>query len=247
MNKEEIERYIFKYNDLTDKEREELLDNIKEYFSNLDPYKVLDCCFKYSNSKYFKGKNDDILEILKETINKKLDNLSLIKVIDLYIDLFNRTLIVSDTLMASKNILAVMSYNLQDDEYIKKEIDKKHLSKEEYVNNLKGNLDKNILVIEGYNKNYNYLDKIQDDILIYIESKLVKIENQDKYYLIQNINKRFNDASLKLLKLKDNLENIKNLDRNELINTLEYNELKNHIIIYESFRDTLLKEKDDNA
>ena len=30
MNKEEIERYIFKDNDLTDKEREELLDNIKE-------------------------------------------------------------------------------------------------------------------------------------------------------------------------------------------------------------------------
>ena len=132
-----------------------------------------------------------------------------------------------------------MTSNVENKKY-------KHLSKEEYVSKLKGDLDKNILVIEGYNKTYNYLDTLQDDILIYIESKLDKIENQDKYYLIQNINKRFSDSSLKLLKLKDNLDNIKNIDRNELLSTLEYSELKNKIIIYESFRDTLLKEKDGN-
>ena len=246
MNNERIEEYIFRYDELTDKEREEILDSLKESLSNLDSYKILDCYFKYSNRKYLKGKSDSILNLLKEEINKKIDNLSLIKVIDLYIDLFNRTILVSDTLMASKNILAVLSYNLQDDEYIKREMDKNNVSKEEYVSKLKGDLDKNILVIEGYNKTYNYLDTLQDDILIYIESKLDKIENQDKYYLIQNINKRFSDSSLKLLKLKDNLDNIKNIDRNELLSTLEYSELKNKIIIYESFRDTLLKEKDGN-
>ena len=124
---------------------------------------------------------------------------------------------------------------------------KKNISKEEYINSLKKDLDKSLLVIDEYNKTYNYLDNLQDDILIYIESSLTKIENQDKYYLIQNINKRFSDFSLKLLKLKNNLEDVKNLDKNELLNTIEYNNLKNRLIIYESFRNSLLKEnKDDN-
>ena len=149
--------------------------------------------------------------------------------------------------MTSKNILSVVSYNISDDEYINKELDKKKETKEEYVNNLKKNLDKNISVMDSYKKTYNYLDKLQDDILIYIESKLASIKDQEKYYLIQNINKRFSDSSLKLLKLKDNLENVRNIDRNELINTLEYNELKNRIIIYESFRNSLLEEKKDDS
>ncbi len=252
MKTKEIESYIFDYEDLLDDEREELIKGIEDNLEDVDVYKILDCFFKYSDKKYLKGKVEDILNLLKKIINKKIETLSLIKVIDLYIKLFNKTLIVSDTLMASKNILAVMSYNISDNEYIKKEITKKKLSREEYVATLKKDLDKNLAVIESYKKTYNYLDKLQDDILVFIESKLAIVKDQEKYYLIQNINKRFSDASVKLLKLKDNLGNIKNLDRNELFNTLEYNELKNHLIIYESFRNSLLNdknsdnEKDDN-
>ena len=140
-----------------------------------------------------------------------------------------------------------MSYNLQDEEFIKREMDKKHVSKEEYVSNLKRDLDKNIGIIDSYNKSYDYFDKLQDDILVYIEGELENIEGQDKYYLIQNLNKRFTDSSFKLLKLQDNLDNIRNIDKNELINTIEYNNIKNSIIIYESFRNSLLDEKKDDS
>ena len=247
MKNEIVEKYIFNYDNLDEEERKNIYNEIKDSLDNLDLYKVLDFCLKYSDRKYIKGKNSNILNLGKEVINNRLNSLSLIKVIDLYIELFNKTIIVSDSLMASKNILDVMSYNLQDEEFIKREMDKKHVSKEEYVSNLKRDLDKNIGIIDSYNKSYDYLDKLQDDILVYIEEKLENIEGQDKYYLIQNLNKRFTDSSFKLLKLQDNLDNIRNIDKNELINTIEYNNIKNSIIIYESFRNSLLDEKKDDS
>ena len=247
MKNEIVEKYIFNYDNLDEDERKNIYNEIKDSLDNLDLYKVLDFCLKYSDRKYLKGKNSNILDLGKEVINNRLNSLSLIKVIDLYIELFNKTIMVSDSLMASKNILDVMSYNLQDEEFIKREMDKKHVSKEEYVSNLKRDLDKNIGIIDSYQKNYDYLDKLQDDILVYIEGELENIEGQDKYYLIQNLNKRFTDNSLKLLKLQDNLDNIRNIDKNELVNTIEYNNIKNSIIIYESFRNSLLDEKKDDS
>ncbi len=247
MENEMVENYIFNYDNLDEEERQDIYDAIKDSLESLDLYKVLDFCLKYSDRKYIKGKNSNILDLGKEVLNQGLNSLSLIKVIDLYIELFNKTIMVSDSLMASKNILDVMSYNLQDEEFIKREMDKKHVSKEEYVSTLKRDLDKNIGIIDSYNKSYDYLDKLQDDILVYIEEKLENIEGQDKYYLIQNLNKRFTDNSLKLLKLQDNLDNIRNIDKNELINTIEYNNIKNSIIIYESFRNSLLEEKKDDS
>ena len=186
MKSKDIENYIFDYNSLNDNEKEDLIENIEDYLENLDVYKTLDCYIKYSDIKYLKGKSDDILNLIKELINKKIENLSLIKVIDLYIKLFNKTLIVSDSFMASKNILDVMSFNISDDEYIKKEIEKRNISRDEYIDTLKKDLDKYLGVIESYNKTYNYLDKLQDDILVFIESKLITLNEQEKYYLIQN-------------------------------------------------------------
>ena len=228
MNNNIIDSYVNEFDMLNEEEKKDRLKEIDIYLDKLDLNKLMDIIFKYV---FINIDLNELLELFKNKSISKLDELSLIKVIDLYIELFNKTLIVSDTLMASKNILAVLSYNLQDDEYIKREIDKNKVSKEEYVSKLKEDLDKNILIIEGYNKTYNYLDKLQDNILIYIEDKLSKIGDQDKYYLIQNINKRFSDVSLKLLKLKDGLE---------------YNSIKNGLVIYESYRKSLLEKNDNN-
>ena len=244
----QIESFISKINSLSDEQRKDKLVEIGNSLDNLDLYKLMDIVYKYTDALFLKDNNlNDLLELFKDKVISKLSDLSLIKVIDLYIELFNKTIMVSDSLMASKNILDVMSYNLQDEEFIKREMDKKHVSKEEYVSNLKRDLDKNIGIIDSYNKSYDYLDKLQDDILVYIEEKLENIEGQDKYYLIQNLNKRFTDNSLKLLKLQDNLDNIRNIDKNELVNTIEYNNIKNSIIIYESFRNSLLEEKKDDS
>ena len=234
----QIESYILNINNLSDDQKNSQLKEIGNSLDNLDLYKLMDIVYKYTDANFLKDNNlNDLLELFKDKVISKLSDLSLIKVIDLYIELFNNTLIASDTMMASKNILAVMSYNISSDTYIEKELEKKNISKEEYLANLKKDLDKNVEIIDNYTRTYEFLDSLQDKFLIYIEVAFDKIESQEKDYLIQNINKRFSDASMKLLKLKDNLDRVKGL---------EYSNLKNSVVIYENFRNSLLDNKKDS-
>ena len=234
----QIESYILNINNLSEEQRKDKLIEIENSLDNLDLYKLMDIVYKYTDANFLKDNNlNNLLELFKDKVISKLSDLSLIKVIDLYIELFNNTLIASDTMMASKNVLAVMSYNISSDSYIAKELEKKNISKEEYLANLKKDLDKNVEIIDNYTRTYEFLDSLQDKFLIYIEVAFDKIESQEKDYLIQNINKRFSDASIKLLKLKDNLDRVKGL---------EYSNLKNSVVIYENFRNSLLDNKKDS-
>ena len=234
----QIESFISKINSLSDEQRKDKLVEIGNSLDNLDLYKLMDIVYKYTDALFLKdNKLNDLLELFKDKIISKLSDLSLIKVIDLYIELFNNTLVASDTMMASKNVLSVMSYNISSNTYIEKELEKKNITKEEYLSNLKKDLDKNVEIIDNYTKTYEFLDSLQDKYLIYIEIAFDKIKNQEKEYLIQNINKRFSDASMKLLKLKDNLDKVKGL---------EYSNLKNSVVIYENFRNSLLENKKDS-
>ena len=234
----QIESYILNINNLSEEQRKDKLIEIENSLDNLDLYKLMDIVYKYTDANFLKDNNlNNLLELFKDKVISKLSDLSLIKVIDLYIELFNNTLIASDTMMASKNVLAVMSYNISSDSYIAKELEKKNISKEEYLANLKKDLDKNVEIIDNYTRTYEFLDSLQDKFLIYIEVAFDKIESQEKDYLIQNINKRFSDASMKLLKLKDNLDRVKGL---------EYSNLKNSVVIYENFRNSLLDNKKDS-
>lgn len=234
----QIESYILNINNLSEEQRKDKLIEIENSLDNLDLYKLMDIVYKYTDANFLKDNNlNNLLELFKDKVISKLSDLSLIKVIDLYIELFNNTLIASDTMMASKNVLAVMSYNISSDSYIAKELEKKNISKEEYLANLKKDLDKNVEIIDNYTRTYEFLDSLQDKFLIYIEVAFDKIESQEKEYLIQNINKRFSDASMKLLKLKDNLDRVKGL---------EYSNLKNSVVIYENFRNSLLDNKKDS-
>ena len=218
-----IDDYVMEFDKLSDEEKKNQLNEIAKYLDKLDLNKLIDIIFKYVFTNI---DLNDLLELFKDKSINKLNELSLIKVIDLYIELFNKTLTVEDTLMASKNILSVMSYNISDNNYIESEINKKKISKDEYLDILKKDLDKYVALIDNYNKIHDYLDNLQDKFLVYIETKLENIESKEKYYLIQNINKRLSDVSLKLLKLKD---------------SLEYNEIKNSLVIYESYRKSLLE------
>ena len=218
-----IDDYVMDFDKLSDEEKKNQLNEIAKYLDKLDLNKLIDIIFKYVFTNI---DLNDLLELIKDKIINKLNELSLIKVIDLYIELFNKILTVEDTLMASKNILSVMSYNISDNNYIESEINKKKISKDEYLDILKKDLDKYVALINNYNKIHDYLDNLQDKFLVYIETKLENIESKEKYYLIQNINKRLSDVSLKLLKLKD---------------SLEYNEIKNSLVIYESYRKSLLE------
>ena len=228
MNNNIIDSYVNEFEKLNEEEKQNKLKEIDTYLDKLDLNKLIDIIFKYVFTNI---ELNELLELFKNKSISKLDELSLIKVIDLYIELFNKILIVEDTLMASKNILAVMSYNISDNNYIENEIKKKKISKDEYLDILKKDLDKYVALIDNYNKTHEYLDSLQDKFLIYIETKLENIESRDKYYLIQNLNKRLSDVSLKLLKLKDGLE---------------YNSIKNGLVIYESYRKSLLEKNDNN-
>ena len=189
-----------------------------------------------------------LINLLASSIIEKLDTLSLIKVIDLYIMFFNRSLLIEDTMIGNKNILSVMSFDISNEEYIASKIKKKNISKEKFIENCKKELAayaNSTSITEAIN---NYLEEIEENILAYIDIKIEKLEGQEKKYFIENLNTRFENASKKLLDLTECFDNRQKLMKTDPVDLLDYNMLKGRIVVYENFRNELLmsKKNDEN-
>ena len=209
-------------------------------FNNLSMNELINLFADYASCKYITNdKTPNLLNAIIDTISNKLSSMSLIKVIDLYIVFFNKSLLIEDTMIGSKNILSVMSYHISDEGYIEKEIKKKKITKDKFIDNCKKDLTTYSSMIDLNEKILSFYNNLLDKILLFIESNLHKITNQEKKYLFDNLNSRFEINSEKLL------EAIKNENKGNIREVVNYNDIKNSLIVYESFRDTLL-EKNDN-
>ena len=225
------------------------LEILKDALSTLqinDLVKLYACytSFKYVNKYDVKA----LINLLSSSIIEKLDTLSLIKVIDLYIMFFNRSLLIEDTMIGNKNILSVMSFDISNEEYIASKIKKKNISKEKFIENCKKELAayaNSTSITEAIN---NYLEEIEENILAYIDIKIEKLEGQEKKYFIENLNTRFENASKKLLDLTECFDNRQKLMKTDPVDLLDYNMLKGRIVVYENFRNELLmsKKNDEN-
>ena len=85
--------------------------------SNLDIKKLIDIYIKLSNPIYYKTHDnmDNILKVLLDIIIKKLDDISLIEVIDIYTNIFGETLITDENIENNNNVIIAKRLNLQDD------------------------------------------------------------------------------------------------------------------------------------
>ena len=221
-----IEDYLKALNSNDSNNSNDSLTIIKNGLEKLQVNDLVKLFICYTNFKYVDKYNiKELIHILVQEIMKKLDNISLIKVIDLYIMFFNKSLVVEDVLTANKNILSVMSFDISNSEYIESKIQKKNISREKFIDNCKKEL---AIYANSTSVNENissYLDEVQEKLLTYIDE----------------------NASLKLLDLSECFDNKQKLLKTELTDLLEYNILKGRIVVYETFRKKLIDEKKNDV
>ena len=114
-----INSYLKEFEKLTEAETNSNIEIIKKKLETMPITDLMHLYIIYTTSKY---DTKALLNCISSLIISKLDTLSLIKTIDLYTIIFNQILLVEDSLMAEKNILSVMSFELSNEEFIEKEI-----------------------------------------------------------------------------------------------------------------------------
>ena len=193
----------------------------------------------------------NLFDILYVEIMNKLDTVSIMKLIDLYIDISKDTLISEDNLNSSQNVINVTVEKLNDEFILEYEASKKGVSKEKIIESYQNKL----LDYRQYNLNFAQIHliigELKQKIFAYINEQIPNIDQDLQQKLIYTLRSRIEDNSKKiieknilrsdkdLLKIKSRFE-YKNPYQiyHELLDSTE--DLKRKNFIYELFEKNLV-------
>ena len=110
-------------------------------------------------------------------------------------------------------------------------------------------IDKLRILLDISKSSNNYLEKLKLNIQDYLDSLINNLTEEEKKELIQEINKRIDVHSRKLLYQKRLLSNRKvfdiemrlsNIDPSNIQDKFDFSNLKNRLTIYEDYRNKLI-------
>lgn len=243
------EDYQKKYSDSF----ETIIKNIKDLLVNLSLGDLIELYLRYvTNLSIFKNDNQEfIFNLLYETIVNKLNTVSLMKVFDLYGNIFISSLDLEEHIESNQNIINVRNYNLQDEYYIERQTTKKGTTKEAFLKEYMLELESYINHEKVLERAFSNLDKLQNAILIYVETKLKSLTEEEKMQLLETLNSRIEANSKEIVKRKKLGNNRLKLDLQsrfedisiyELIDSLNITSLRNKNYVYESFRSAIMEQ-----
>lgn len=243
------EDYQKKYSDSF----ENLIKNIKDLLVNLSLGDLIELYLRYvTNLSIFKNNNQEfIFNLLYETIVNKLNTVSLMKVFDLYGNIFISSLDLEEHIESNQNIINARNYNLQDEYYIERQITKKSTTKEAFLKEYMLELESYVKHEKVLERAFSNLDKLQNGILIYVETKLKSLTEEEKMQLLETLNSRIEANSEEIVKRKKlgnnklalNLQSRFNeISIYELKSSLDTTSFKNKNYVYESFRSAIMEQ-----
>ena len=247
------EDYQKKYSDSF----ENLIKNIKDLLVNLSLGDLIELYLRYvTNLSIFKNNNQEfIFNLLYETIVNKLNTVSLMKVFDLYGNIFISSLDLEEHIESNQNIINARNYNLQDEYYIERQTIKKRTTKEAFLKEYMLELESYVKHEKVLERAFSNLDKLQNAILIYVETKLKSSTEEEKMQLLETLNSRIEANSEEIVKRKKlgnnklalNLQSRFNeISIYELIDSLNITSLRNKNYVYESFRSAIMEQIKEN-
>lgn len=153
--------------------------NLEVNTDKMSYQELIDIYLGYSNSVYFMRYPNvpKILDVICKKIINKINNLSCDSLIDVYADIYIRTLETEERLERNKN-------------YINTNIQKSG------INNHQKDLECMI-------KSFEYVDKLQSEILTCIENKINTMSSEEKKKTIDSLDKKINENETEIEKRKE--------------------------------------------
>ena len=173
------------------------------------------------------------------------------KVFDLYGNIFISSLDLEEHIESNQNIINVRNYNLQDEYYIERQSTNKGTTKEAFLKKYMLELESYINHEKVLERAFSNLDKLQNAILIYVETKLKSLTEEEKMQLLETLNSRIEANSKEIVKRKKLGNNRLKLDLQsrfedisiyELIDSLNITSLRNKKYVYQSFRSAIMEQ-----
>ena len=169
-----IESLLKKYND-----DETILPEIVASFEKMDADELISIYLGYSSSVYFIRYNNisKVLELISNKIVQKLDSISLIKVIEIYSDIYLKTLDATERLERNSNVIKSNHYT---------------------IGNRNPQLDLFYLKMA-----FKYIDKLHTMIFNYLDSKLKMIDSIEKDEIISYLNQKITENEEEIRKREE--------------------------------------------
>ena len=254
-------KYINKQEEYEKENKKSFVSLQEEFFNclaNMNTNELLDLFIKYTSINSLEENKDihEFLGIIYEIYLEKIEKLSFMETLDLYVKVFNNVYGLELELSKTQNILNSRVYNLEDDYYLEREAKKNRLTKEDFLKKYRADLELFKEDVNKYNRVFVYIDCLQNDMLIELERKIVFLqnnENKEEIITVKRVlNEKIEKNSEEILKRRKFLRDKDAIDRfaklnevsiYELVDSLDYSELDNEVTIYESYRNTLMNEK----
>ncbi|MGN1352791.1 MAG: hypothetical protein ACI4WF_01855 [Bacilli bacterium] len=238
------------YEEIYQRSFNELLQEIELEFSILSLKELMEIYLYYSKPTRLKSNYmNNLLILVYEVITERLSQFKPIDVVDNYVELCNSLIALNDNIQSYQNIIQVRTYNLEDDFFISNQAIRSHKSIENFIKNYQKEIVDFKDILEISNSSNNYLDKLKNSIKDYLDNLINDLDEEEKKELIQEINKRIDVHSQKLLYQKRLLSNKKifdiemrlnNLDSSNIQDKFNFSNAKNKLSVYEDYRNKLI-------
>lgn len=238
------------YEEIYQRSFNELLQEIELEFSILSLKELMEIYLYYSKPNRLKNNYmNNLLILVYEVITERLSQFNPIDVVDNYVELCNSIIALNDNIQSYQNIIQVRTYNLEDNFFISNQAIRSHKSIEKFIKNYQEEIETFKDTLDISKSSNNYLEKLKLNIQDYLDSLINNLTEEEKKELIQEINKRIDVHSQKLLYQKRLLSNRKvfdiemrlsNIDPSNIQDKFDFSNLKNRLTIYEDYRNKLI-------
>lgn len=145
----------------------------------------------YTNSVYFMRYENisKSLNLIKEKIMNKLNSISIIELIDLYADIYIKTLELTERVEKNKMFINIRESNIKDENFVTGEALRRKVSKEKFLSEYVSAVKNPQKDLECMNESLMFIDELQSSISNYIEVYLNNLSS-DKEIIIQELDKR---------------------------------------------------------
>ena len=238
------------YEEIYQRSFNELLQEIELEFSILSLKELMEIYLYYSKpNRLKKNYMNNLLILIYEIITERLSQFKSIDVVDNYVELCNSIIALNDNIQSYQNIIQVRTYNLEDDFFLSNQATRSHKSIEKFIKNYQEEIETFKDILDVAKSSNNYLEKLKLNIQDYLDSLVNNLTEEEKKELIQEINKRIDVHSQKLLYQKRLLSNRKvfdiemrlsNIDTSNIQEKFDFSSSKNKLAVYEDCRNKLI-------
>ena len=238
------------YEEIYQRSFNELLQEIELEFSILSLKELMEIYLYYSKpNRLKKNYMNNLLILIYEIITERLSQFKSIDVVDNYVELCNSIIALNDNIQSYQNIIQVRTYNLEDDFFLSNQATRSHKSIEKFIKNYQEEIETFKDILDVAKSSNNYLEKLKLNIQDYLDSLVNNLTEEEKKELIQEINKRIDVHSQKLLYQKRLLSNKKvfdiemrlsNIDTSNIQEKFDFSSSKNKLAVYEDCRNKLI-------